>query len=97
MFKGLSTANGTMESRFIHNVTSFFEDFLEMEKELFSREIEGLRYWHFVRFPVFEKILLAKGWIKKLNRREKSSYLEILRVCSGLLKNSLEYKLRWDK
>lgn len=85
-----------VKTKFIQDITSFFEDFLEVEKELFFRQIEGFHYWHFIRFHFFEKILISKGWIKKLNRRENATTLDVLKICTGLLINSFRYNLRLD-
>lgn len=84
-------------TKFIEDIIAFFEDFLETEKELFSRQIDEFHYWHFIRFHFYEKILISKGWIQKLNRRKNATPLDISKICAGLLFNSLKYNLRWDR
>ena len=95
-FKDKTYSFKPVNTKFIQEITSFFEDFLQAERELFFRKIEGFHYWHFIRFHFFEKVLISKGWIKKLSRRENATRLEVLKICTGLLINSFRYNLRLD-
>ena len=86
------------KSQIINELSLFFDEFIRMETPLFQRKIEGLPYYHFIRFHFFDSIIQAKGWIKKTDRRKATSYKERISIGVKLLKNKTMYgNQTWSK
>lgn len=83
-------------STLISEVTSLFEEFLNVEERLFDRSVSGVHYWHLIRFPFFDSILQGKKWIKKKRPTEQKNVWETLGIVIRVLKNSLLYSTGRD-
>ena len=87
---------GDFPSPFVQEIIDFFEGFLGAERTWFYREIQGFRYWHYIRFQYYEKLCAGKGWIRKVSRREHTSIWNRLKIVAELARNSFRYNVKKD-
>lgn len=80
----------------LSQTVSFFEQFLKKEQKLFARQIDGIRYWHYIRFQCFDEIIFTKSWIKKSERRKQETLWHKFGIAFSLIKNSLLYTIGKD-
>ena len=78
-----------MKSKLINEIIDTFEQFLELEKNLFYKNVNDVLYWHYIRFYFFDEILKVKGWIKKENSYKAMSLPLMFSTGLNIIKNSL--------
>jgi len=86
----------TYNSKFVNEVISLFEHFLEVEKPLFEREITGFKYWHFIRFIFILEIFNAKNWIERETILQQSSLIDKISIGFQLFQNSIKHNIQKD-
>lgn len=84
-----ASGNTAYDGPHIGEITALFDRFLMLEEPLFERDVDGVHYWHFIRFHVYDMVLEHLGWIRKQPLRKMVSLRKKISIAIALLSNAV--------